>query len=320
MNNKFYIGADIGGTKCAVLLAKTSGTAEKPVILGKKTIKTEGTPAETLEKLFVLVEELLNENGNPATEGIGIACGGPLDAERGVILSPPNLHGWDEVHVCELFSERFGVPARLGNDADAGALAEWKFGAGRGCKNMIFLTFGTGLGAGLILNGRLYRGANGNAGEIGHVRLRPRGPIGYGKEGSAEGFCSGGGIARLAVIRAENNPAALPLLDSVNGDKSAITAKIVAEAAVAGDPFCKAVFNECGEMLGETLAVLADLFNPERIVLGGVFMRSEKLLRPAMEKTLRAEALPASLSVLRVLPAALGESIGDYAALSLATE
>lgn len=314
---KAYLGIDIGGTKCAASLAVRTGEGKKPEILGKKKIKTGGTPDEMLRKLGNLADELLSDGGIPAPAGIGIACGGPLDAARGWVLSPPNLPGWDAVPVCTFFRERYGAPAVLGNDADACALAEWKFGAGAGCRNMIFLTFGTGLGAGLILDGKLYRGANGNAGEIGHVRLRPKGPVGYGKEGSAEGFCSGGGIARLAAIRSVGNPAAEPLSRAADGDPLAFTAGMIAGMAKAGDAFCCDIYTECGEMLGETLAVLIDLFNPERIVLGGIFMRSGELLRRGMERTLRKEALPQSLDCLQILPAELGENIGDYAALSL---
>ena len=180
---KRFIGIDIGGTKCAVV----SGSLEAGV---RDKIRFDTVSCEqTLAQIYAAVEKLM-----PA-DAIGVSCGGPLDEKRGVILSPPNLPGWDEVHIVEELERRFGIPAKLLNDANAGALAEWNFGAGRGSENMLFLTFGTGLGAGLILGGRLYSGTNGNAGEIGHIRLAPSGPIGYGKAGSFEGFCSGGGIA-----------------------------------------------------------------------------------------------------------------------------
>lgn len=129
--------------------------------------------------------------------GIGISCGGPLDAERGIIQTPPNLPLWKDVPICAILEQQFCIPTRLQNDANACALAEWRFGAGRGTKNMMFITFGTGFGAGLILNGQLYSGTNGNAGEIGHIRLAEYGPSGYGKIGSYEGFCSGSGIAQI---------------------------------------------------------------------------------------------------------------------------
>ena len=127
---------------------------------------------------------------------IGVSCGSPMDSARGIIQEPPNLPGWKDVHITEELTARTGLPAFLCNDANACALAEWRFGAGRGTQNMIFCTFGTGFGAGLILDGKLYAGTNDNAGEIGHVRLDTEGPMGYYKIGSVEGFCSGGGIAK----------------------------------------------------------------------------------------------------------------------------
>ena len=169
-----FIGIDIGGTKCAVVKGDLNG------ITDKISFATEGCEG-TLARIFDAVESLL-----PAT-AIGISCGGPLDDRRGVILSPPNLPGWDEVYITDMLRDRFSIPAYLCNDANACALAEWKFGAGRGSRNMIFLTFGTGLGAGLILDGRLYSGTSGMAGEVGHVRLDDDGPVGFGKRGSFEG-------------------------------------------------------------------------------------------------------------------------------------
>ena len=152
------LGIDIGGTKCAVVLGDENGIVKK--------IRFATTDYhETMENIRAAIREMGD------FDAIGISCGGPLDSKRGVILSPPNLVGWDDIHITEMLSEEFGVPAYLCNDADACALAEWKFGAGKGTENMIFLTFGTGMGAGLILNGRLYSGTNGMAGEVGHMRM-----------------------------------------------------------------------------------------------------------------------------------------------------
>ena len=177
------IGIDIGSTKCAVV----QGDREMN-ILGKVRMDT-GNAEETLKAIFDAVEAF-----GPC-EAIGVSCGGPLDEERGVICSPPNLPGWDDIHITKMLTERFNVPAYMRNDANACALAEWRYGAGKGTNNMIFLTFGTGMGAGLILNGALYSGTYDNAGEVGHMRLERFGPVGYGKMGSLEGFCSGGGMA-----------------------------------------------------------------------------------------------------------------------------
>ena len=254
-------------------------------------------------------------------QAIGVSCGGPLDSRKGLILSPPNLPGWDEVPIVERLSKTYGVPAHLQNDANACAVAEWKFGAGKGTENMVFCTMGTGFGAGLILNGRLYAGANDNAGEIGHVRLTELGPVGYGKQGSVEGFCSGGGIAQvgrtfaLAAIQQGNPPSFCQTI----GDLDKITAKSLALAAQQGDEVAIAVWQAVGHYLGKALAVLIDIINPERIVIGSIFARSGELLRKPMEETIRAEALSHAAKVCEIVPAELGEAIGDIAALSVAT-
>lgn len=310
-----YAGFDVGGTKCAVTLGRSDGN--DLAILERREIPTPATWQEALEAMFVMAEEM-QDNLGEKVDACGFSCGGPLDAVRGVVMSPPNLPGWDNVPVTELAAKRFGVPAFLENDANACALAEWRWGAGRGTQSMAFLTFGTGLGSGLILDGRLYRGANGNAGEIGHMRLSPFGPCGYGKEGSFEGFCSGGGVAQIAQTlgrRAVQNgmrPA------YYNGSWDEVTTKSVALAAKAGDPTALEVFEVCGTKLGEGLSFMVDMLNLECIVIGSVFARCEDLIRPSMEKVMKKECLAPSLEVVRVVPAQLGESIGDHAALCVA--
>lgn len=222
--------------------------------------------------------------------------------------------------IVERFERHYGVPASLENDANAGALAEWRFGAGRGTKNLIFLTFGTGIGAGLILDGSLYAGTNGMAGEIGHVRLTPSGPIGYGKAGSVEGYCSGGGIAQLAGMeleRARQAGRAAGLLGDMP-DPGKLTAKDVAIAAQAGDALALHILETTGTYLGMALSILIDMLNPERIVIGSIYARCEQFIAPAMQRVIAAEALELSRQVCRVVPAALGEDIGNYAALSIA--
>ena len=287
------IGIDIGGTKCAVSVLRDGAVEEVD------RFPTQDYAA-TFARFRKTVEGLEPEPGVV----FGISCGGPLDAARGVILSPPNLPGWVNIEICRAFTGIFGGRAFLMNDANASALAEWRFGAGKGSKHMVFLTAGTGMGAGLILNGRLYEGATGDAGEVGHLRLRPDGPLGFGKRGSFEGFCSGGGIARLAV--------------GMGWPQSGVTLKDLAEAAARGDALALQVLDVAGERLGEALALLIDTLNPERIVLGGYFPRCAALLVPAMHRALAAEALPSALAGCKILPAVLGETIGSNAAVAVA--
>ena len=303
-----YTGIDIGGTKCAVMV----GSIEDGIC---QKIKFETTSVQkTLDRIISAVEELGAQNA------IGISCGGPLDSKNGIILSPPNLPGWDRIEIVKLLRDRFCVPVGIQNDANACALAEWKYGAGKGTQNMIFLTFGTGMGAGLILNGKLYSGTNDMAGEVGHIRLENFGPVGYGKRGSFEGFCSGGGIAELGKMLARealqcgNAPAYCKGYDALDG----ITAKSIAECAMLGDPTAKRVYEICGEKLGTGLSILIDLLNPEKIVIGSVFERSGQLLRKQMEEVIEKEALSYARSVCEVVPAKLGDEIGDWAAIAAA--
>lgn len=310
------IGFDIGGTKCAVCIGEQIGDDIK--IISKETIATDHCVSayEMIDRLCDIADRLTDDKSC-----IGISCGGPLDSERGIIMSPPNLKGWDNIEITDYLKKRYGGKATLQNDANACAVAEWKYGAGKGSRNMLFLTFGTGLGAGLILNSRLYTGTNDMAGEVGHIRLSDFGPVGYGKKGSFEGFCSGGGLAQLGTMMAEEKWQMGKTVSYCKNraDANLITAKAIAECAAKGHEDAKEIFRICGQKLGEGLAILIDILNPEKIVIGSIYARCSDLLCEAMNKALKRECLGAALDVCKVVPAKLGESIGDYAALSVAT-
>ena len=316
-NRDIYLGLDIGGTKCSVVVGDASFSVKKKI--GFDTSVERGWHA-ILSEFRGHIKSLLGEYSGYNLKRIGISCGGPLDSKKGIIYSPPNLPGWDNVPVTRMFSDEFGVETALQNDANACALAEWLMGAGKGTSNMIFLTFGTGMGAGLILNGRLYSGTNDLGGEVGHIRLAKTGPVGFGKAGSFEGFCSGGGIAQLAksiVSERLNNKQVVdfcPSAELING----IDTKMVAMAALAGDPVANEVIRISAEYLGQALSTLIDILNPECIVIGSIYARNEMLFKPLIERVLQQETIPASLEVCRIKPAELGDSIGDFAALCVA--
>ena len=316
----YLIGIDIGGTKCAATLGKTKRDGGVELLYRGPQHKTaEYTPRQMLECLLNDTMECIGRAGEvPAA--IGISCGSPLDSQTGRILSPPNLSGWDNIPITDFFRSRTSIPSFLCNDANAGALAEWKMGAGRGCRHMVFLTFGTGLGAGLILNGRLYEGASDSAGEVGHVRLAEYGPVGYGKLGSFEGFCSGGGIAQIAqdYVRAELQRGGRPALCPETDGLATLTARDVGEAAARGDALARAILPECGKRLGSGLSVLMDILNPEVIVLGSIFVRSREAIWPSAQEMIEREALQSTRAACRVVPSELAESIGDVAALMVA--
>jgi len=310
------LGFDIGGTKCAVITADYSDGNIK--LLRKEKCPTDKSisPVEMIDRLIALADSILEDK----PQAIGISCGGPLDSKKGIIMSPPNLPGWDKVEIVKQIESHYGVPTHLQNDANACAVAEWKFGAGRGCRNVVFMTFGTGLGAGLILDGKLYSGTNDNAGELGHIRLSDFGPVGYGKAGSFEGFCSGGGIAQLGYMLAleKAQMGEYPMYFKRGYSKDDITAKTIADAADKGDETALEVYRICGEYLGKGLSIVIDLLNPEVIVIGSVFARSHNLLWEPAKKVIEKEALSLASGCCRVVPAQLSEQIGDYAAIATA--
>jgi glucokinase len=298
------LGLDIGGTKTAVSLWRHPGAAGGQSLIKKAGFPTEGGPEKVLEKVSALIDEMTGEAAidRSSVSSLGISCGGPLDSRRGLILSPPNLPGWDEVPVTALLGKKTGLPCFLENDANACALAEWYWGAGRGYSDMAFLTFGTGLGCGLILGGRLYRGAGDLAGEVGHIRIAEDGPEGYGKRGSWEGYCSGGGISRMYAELTGRNE----------------TGKYVCEAAEKGDIQALSVIEKSAFYLGRGLSLLIDILNPQCIVIGSIFARSESLFRTIMEKVIKEETLDAARKQCVILPAGLRECLGDMAALGVA--
>jgi glucokinase len=310
------VGVDIGGTKTAVVLAenptRTLFREEFP------TLPSLG-PDHALEKIQRMIELGLSHLGQRGAVRIGVSCGGPLDRVRGIIQSPPNLSTWVNVPVKEILERKFGVPCQLENDANAGGVAEHRYGAGEGCRDLIFLTMGTGFGAGLILNGELYRGVSEMAGEIGHVRLTESGPIGYGKAGSVEGWASGWGMAQhgAETVRSAQRAGEASTLVAIAALRD-ITSRDIGEAALEGDLLAQRIVRLTGEKLGHALAMLIDVLNPERIVIGGLALRlGGLLLEPALDVVHR-EALAQSAAVCKVIPARLGERIGDVSALCVA--
>ena len=318
-SNKFYIGYNIGGTKCSIILSDNKfNILEKEVF----DTKSERGYNAILNEFKELTQHFFQSYAQQSLVKIGISCGGPLDSKKGIIYSPPNLPGWDEVRIVEIFENEYNVPVEIQNDANASALAEWKMGAGKGTENMVFLTFGTGMGAGLILNGKLYTGTNDLAGEVGHIRMKEDGPIGFNKAGSFEGFCSGGGIAQLATTIVINK---LEIGEKVEFCKSAeeaanLSAKDVFKAANAGDTVAMEIVETSAVQLGKGLAILIDLLNPECIVIGSIYARNTSIFDPIIFEILEKEAIPAANKICNILPAKLGDNIGDYAALSVALQ
>lgn len=319
IESKIWVGVDIGGTKTAVVLSSAP-----PAMLGRIEFPTfpDQGPERAIDLIKQSIYQLINSPGieRRKLRAIGVSCGGPLDHVAGVIQAPPNLATWVDVPITSILQDEFGIECKMENDANAGAIAEHRFGAGQGTRHMVFLTMGTGMGAGVIADGRLLSGASGQAGEIGHVRLTPSGPIGYNKAGSVEGWASGGGMAQVAyrevdtaIKRGEST-----VLSETLQNNGVLTAKDVADAAQKGDELARRIICGTGSRLGEALAILVDLLNPERIVIGGLAVRlGDSLLAPA-RLAMEREALPSSAKKCQIVPAALGETIGDVAAICVA--
>jgi len=296
------LGIDIGGTKTAVVAGSRQGH-----IKWKKKFPTlpERGFDTFFNELITAIEEGLND-GFGRTVALSVSVGGPLDVFLGILYSPPNLKGWQDIHLKELLSKRFSLPTYVEHDGNAGALAELYLGAGRGFQNIVFLTMGTGFGAGIIANGELYRGTSFTAGEIGHVRIAEDGPLCYGKRGSLEGFASGTGIALLAEM----------MFPGKWG--SAVSLASLYEDWRAGSNEAREVFDRAAFYIGRGFAMIADILNPERIILGGLGIRiADAFLDKACE-VMASEALPESVRVCEIVPAKLGERIGDVASLCAA--
>ena len=305
-NTRTIIGLDIGGTKTVVV----EGTYDAEILQRvQRPTHADNSFHETIPSLSDAIEQTIERASEAGrfVSAISVSIGGPLRIAEGILENPPHLPGWHGVHLKSELERRFpNLPVRVEHDGNAGAVAEYRFGIGRdwtGLQHLVFLTMGTGLGAGIIVNGQLLRGANELAGEVGHIRLSYNGPIGYGKAGSWEGFCSGAGMLQLAK----------QIFPSRWNHESSITDLI--QSMVEDDKEALAVAYEAGIWLGKGLALLIDMLNPQAIVLGSLaVVLGERLLAPARH-TLRIEALPQALTACRIEPATLGKNIGDVASL-----
>jgi glucokinase len=293
------LGLDIGGTKLAAGVVDDSGRVHSFLVTPSEAARG---PEEMLPRLFELGRRAVEES-DLAIEAVGIGCGGPLDAAKGLLLSPPHLPGWRDVPVTALAEQVFGRPATLENDATAAAAAEHRYGAGVGVRNMIYLTLSTGVGGGIVVDGRLYRGAVGNGGELGHVTVDWHGREcrGCGRRGCLEAYVSGTSIAE------RSREAGLPYA----------TAEEVAAAARAGDAPAVAVWDETVEALACGLTSIVNLFEPELVVVGGGVARAgEQLLGPARAWVLEHAMGPAGGAV-RIVAAALGDQVGVVGAAAI---
>jgi glucokinase len=303
------VALDIGGTK--ILAALVSARYE---VLDRDLGPTpaDSGPQEINKGLFTAVDRLLHKSRLEAKDiaAIGVAAAGIIDAAGGLITTSPNLPGWKDIPLRDLVSARYGAYTALVNDASAAALGEYRLGAGRGLHNMVYLTISTGIGGGLIVNGRLYLGSSGSAGELGHMVIDVNGPEDTcGNFGCLESLASGRAIAREAIERIKKGQVST-LSQTVGGKIESITARDVDAAARSGDSLAKEVVRQAAVYLGIGLTNIVNIFNPDTIVIGGgVAKMGELLLEPARQVVAeRAFKLPAS--VVKIVPALLGDDAG----------
>lgn len=312
-----FIGIDLGGTKIITALVDTEGR-----IIFRDYRETEAArgPAAVMARMIDAASRVMNGGGVAAAQisAVGVAAPGPIDARSGIVTTPPNLPGWKDTPLRQLIQDELGLPTALENDANAAALAEHRFGAGRGTKHMIYVTASTGIGGGFILNGELYNGATGGAGEIGHMTILPQGPhCGCGNRGCLEALASGRAIAREARERVKCGVPTL-IADLAEGDPDRISAKLVAQADAQGDIEAQEILDEAMTYLGVGMANLVNLFNPELIVIGGGLTKMGARLFDPVRRIIDRRAFRTAAQVVKVVPAQLGDDVGVLGAAAVA--
>ena len=307
--NNLYAAVDLGGTNLRAVVATLDGEIRGD---DRRPSRAEEGLETCLQTMQASVEQACSEAGVEAAQlrGLGIATPGWVDVTEGVVPAAPQLPGWRDVPLVRIMRERLGVPlVVLENDANAGALGENVFGAGRGTRHMIYITVSTGIGGGIIIDGRLYGGARGSAGEVGHTVIDPAGPLcGCGNYGCLEALASGTAIARQGeAVEARGQS---PGLTAAKEREGRLTAALVAEAALAGDLAAAEIYSEAGRFIGVVLANLVNVFSPELILLGGGVTASSELWLPQAEHTMQTMALSEPLRHVRLGLAELGDNVG----------
>lgn len=308
------IGIDLGGTRLRAALCSPDGSLLKWV---KKKTRAKGGPQVVMERVAQAIRQVWPDEGD--VRAISMVAPGPLDPFEGVVIEAPNLPGWDHVPVRDILTQEFDRPVFVGNDANLAALAEHRFGAGRGFDDLIYLTISTGVGGGIILDGKLLLGSKGLAGEIGHMIVQPGGPLcGCGRRGCLEAIASGTAIGRAARILIDGGKGEV-ILEMAGGDRNAVDSQAVGLAAAAGDPTAIGLLADAGRHIGIAIASLMHLFNPQRFILGGGVSQVGDLLFEPVRATVRDWAMsPLYWQGVDIVPAALGDDVGLLGALALA--
>jgi len=314
------IGVDVGGTKVSVCLGDESGE-----ILSYKKVSTAslGPPEEGLPKILELIGHLIRGHNLEVTDihAIGMALPGPISYQKGMMLTPPNMPTWINVPVRDFFKEKLERPIFINNDANAGVLAEWKFGAFKNSHNLVYLTTSTGMGGGIIVNGKLLQGATDTAGEVGHFVLDPKGPkCPCGLRGCFEIFCGGANVAHRMQEEIARKKIQTKVLDEAEGKIEAIDIKCLVAAVKKDDTYALEVWEEFIERLAQGIGILIMTLNPDAIVLGTIAFKAPSLVMEPLKRALSQYAWPVPLSHCQVEPSQLAEKMSQLAPLALALQ
>jgi len=317
--SEYYIGVDLGGTKIYTALADEKGK----IISGNK-MATEADKGEEviINNILASIESVIEDSGvaKKNVEKIGIGSPGPLSVRKGIIYETANM-SWEKVTIVEIMEEKTALSVKLENDANAAALGEKWFGAGKDIDDLIYITVSTGIGGGIVINKRAYHGFDGAAGEVGHMIVEPDGPqCGCGNYGCLESLASGTAIAREGKKLVKSEQVETMIREMSSNDPEQVDALLIAEAAQKGDKIAQDLYSKAGWYLGIGLANLINLFNPEMIVLGGGIMKDKELLDDSLEKSLEDRALPSSLKQVNICKVKLGDEAGVKGAIAVAME
>lgn len=312
---ELFLGVDIGGTKVAAGLVDSQGEIRAQ---NRTPMVSAGDPAGGLAAVSTAIKELFAQSGkSPEFEAIGICAPGPLNPLTGVIINPPNLPIWQNYPLADELRKLYNVNVKIDNDANAAALAEAKWGAGRGYRNIFYTTVGTGVGTGIVFDGKIYHGRSGAAGEGGHVGVDIHGPVcNCGKRGCIETLTAGPAIARRARQKLSAFPKSL-LNEMSGGDAQKVTSHMVAKAYALGDEAAKAVMGETLDLLAYWLGSIIDLLEPDVIIIGGgVSLMLAPLLKEIRDRWKGACLNPTPLDIPLII-ARYGEDAGIAGAAAL---
>jgi glucokinase len=297
----YHLGLDVGGTKCAAVVGDDSGSVLDRV----EWASNVGRGSSAMIDDLCRHASALCRADKPVVS-VGVSIGGPLDAAKGIIYSPPNLPGWDVVPLRSILEERLRLPVRVEHDAAACAWAEHLWGAGKNATRLVYLTCGTGLGVGFVIDNDIYRGAEGQNCEIGHARYQDSGPTAFGKAGSIEAFCAASSLGRLAAWYYPQRWSAVP------------SSAEVAEMGASGDADAQQVIAANARAVGDLCALLGDLLRPDRIVLGSLAKYLGESWIQSVRERFEMESLPDTARICRIVPAGLGDRLQDCSALAVA--